>query len=168
MSAPSDALPFQVERTLRAPLARVWAAWTEPALFAQWWGPRGVPLGVVDFDMRAGGRVLYTMTHANGAVWWGRWAIDAVEPQARIAWRNAFSTPEGGLSRAPFLDSFPLEVENEVLFTPLADGGTHLLLRGQPRDPTAAELETYLGMFAGMRMGFGGTLDQLEAALAAG
>jgi uncharacterized protein YndB with AHSA1/START domain len=35
MSAPSDALPFQVERTLRAPLARVWAAWTEPALFAQ-------------------------------------------------------------------------------------------------------------------------------------
>lgn len=42
-------------RQFAAPPARVYAAWTDPALFARWIGPVGVPCTLLDMDPTEGG-----------------------------------------------------------------------------------------------------------------
>lgn len=47
---------LRMERAFKAPPARVFAAFTDPALFAQWWGPEGMECPVCELDLRVGGR----------------------------------------------------------------------------------------------------------------
>ncbi len=63
--------------------------------------------------------------------------------------------------------AFPLELHNTVTLTPEADQ-TRLTLRAVPIDPSEEERKAFLALFASMRQGFGGTMDQLEAYLAKG
>jgi uncharacterized protein YndB with AHSA1/START domain len=51
LTKPSD-LEFRVERTFDHPIERVWAAYTDPALIPQWWGPGTT---VDRLDVRTGG-----------------------------------------------------------------------------------------------------------------
>ncbi len=43
-------------RRLKAPPAKVYAAWTDPALMARWWGPDAGPVLSAEADVRPGGR----------------------------------------------------------------------------------------------------------------
>ena len=51
----------KIVRTFNAPLSLVWAAWTQPARIAQWWGPRGFTNPVCKWDARPGGRIHVVM-----------------------------------------------------------------------------------------------------------
>ena len=48
---------IRITRVFDAPRERVWAAWTEPARIAAWWGKRGwsTPPESVELDVRPGG-----------------------------------------------------------------------------------------------------------------
>jgi uncharacterized protein YndB with AHSA1/START domain len=48
---------ISITRVFDAPREEVWAAWTEPARIAQWWGKRGwsTPVSSVEIDPRPGG-----------------------------------------------------------------------------------------------------------------
>ncbi|CAD6546154.1 SRPBCC family protein [Paraburkholderia metrosideri] len=50
-----------IVRHLKAPPARVYAAWTRPELMARWWGPDAGPVLSAEADPRVGGgfRVLF-------------------------------------------------------------------------------------------------------------
>jgi uncharacterized protein YndB with AHSA1/START domain len=48
-------LDLTVARIIGAPRSAVWAAWTDPARFAQWWVPAPQVCRVLDMDLRAGG-----------------------------------------------------------------------------------------------------------------
>jgi uncharacterized protein YndB with AHSA1/START domain len=61
--------------------------------------------------------------------------------------------------------TWPLEVMNITTFTE-KDGKTTVTNRGWPINETGEERATYEAAFAGMEMGFKGTLDQLETYLA--
>lgn len=54
--AASENPVLRMEREFKAPPARVFAAFTDPKLFAQWWGPEGVTCPVCEIDLRVGGR----------------------------------------------------------------------------------------------------------------
>ncbi|NLE79006.1 MAG: SRPBCC domain-containing protein [Rhodococcus sp.] len=56
---------FTIVRDLDAVPDRVWEAWTDPELMAQWMHPNGVhtPRESVSSDVRVGGRYAYTMVH---------------------------------------------------------------------------------------------------------
>lgn len=60
----NTATSFTLTRTLSAPRALVWRAWTDPELTARWWHPEGVEVlpGSVTIDLREGGTFAYTMT----------------------------------------------------------------------------------------------------------
>ncbi len=47
---------LRIERTFDAPIEKVWAMWTDPALFAQWYGPNGMEVPVAEMDVAPGGR----------------------------------------------------------------------------------------------------------------
>jgi uncharacterized protein YndB with AHSA1/START domain len=55
-----------ITRELAAPRPLVWKAWTDPAQFAKWFGPRGFSIPRADFDVRAGGAIRYDMRAPNG------------------------------------------------------------------------------------------------------
>jgi len=53
-------------RVLNAPRERVFAAWTEPAQLARWWGPKGFRNTFHEFDLRPGGVWRFTMHGPDG------------------------------------------------------------------------------------------------------
>ncbi|WP_395570898.1 SRPBCC domain-containing protein [Streptomyces sp. BK79] len=63
-SAPADGYSYTLTRTLDAPAARVWQAWTTPDQYAQW--AHAAP-GSVELDVRPGGAWKSTMRTPDGA-----------------------------------------------------------------------------------------------------
>jgi len=151
-----------LSRTLDAPRALVFQAWTEPRHLAHWWGPAGMELQVLRFDLRPGGIFHYSMQPKNGAEMYGRMAYrEIVEPEY-IVWINSFADADGNVAPAPFFgaNQFPLEIHNVLTLTE-QDGKTVLTLRGCPINASADEVEFYQSMFPSMEQGFGGTFDKL-------
>lgn len=55
-----------LERTFNAPIELVWEAWTKPEHVANWWGPKGMELKVIEHDFRVGGKWKYAMEMPDG------------------------------------------------------------------------------------------------------
>jgi len=157
---------FVVTRVFDAPRDLVWKAWTEPERLAEWWGPKGCKLRVIKVDLRPGGVFHYAMAYKPGQEMWGRFVYRDVAPPERLVYVSSLSDESAGLTRAPFKDTFPLEILNTLTLSEKV-GKTLLTLRGAPLNATAEERATFSDMFPSMQQGFGGTFDQLEAYLAA-
>ena len=55
-----------IKKTFDAPIGLVWEAWTQPEHIAQWWGPMGMKVNVIQHDFRVGGHWKYTMATPDG------------------------------------------------------------------------------------------------------
>jgi uncharacterized protein YndB with AHSA1/START domain len=104
-------------RIFDAARERVWAEWTEPAPFADWFGggEAEVPLESVAMDVRPGGRWRATMFAGPGRTeiqWKGSYR-EVVEPE-----RLVFT-----ISDQPDDDAFELII---VVFSDLGDGRTEM------------------------------------------
>lgn len=157
-----------ITRTLRAPREKVWRAWSEADQLAQWWGPKGCTIRILNFDFQPGGIFHYAMQFQPGHEMFGKFVYREIAAPERIVFISSFSDIDGGITRAPFpqiKDTWPLEIRNTLT---LAEDGsnTHLTLRGGPINASEAEMQTYLGMFDSMKQGFGGTFDKLDEHLA--
>lgn len=58
-----------IERLIAAPVAAVWAAWTDPARLPLWWGPEGHSCRTARIDIRAGGEWVFDMIGPDGTVY---------------------------------------------------------------------------------------------------
>lgn len=122
---------FEISREFNAPRELVFKAWTEAGRLAEWWGPKDFKIRVFKLDLRPRGIFHYSMTIPNGDEWWGRFVYREIVPPERLVFVNSFSGAEGGVTRAPFSPTFPLEVLSTITFTE-HDGRTTLTLRGVP------------------------------------
>lgn len=165
-SRPGEETPeFVIVRTFDAPRELVFRAWTETEHLTRWWGPKGMTITDLTNDPRPGGMMHYAMRMPGGGVMWGRWIYREIVPPERLSFVTSFSNPEGGVTRAPFFaGGWPLEVLSTVTFEE-HEGKTTVTMRAVPVDAPAAEWKTFEGNFDSMKMGWGGTLDQLEAHL---
>ena len=66
ITTPSDR-EIHIERTFDAPRDRVFAAYTDPALIPEWWGPRGTTTEVVQMDARTGGDWRFISHNSDGS-----------------------------------------------------------------------------------------------------
>ena len=156
-------ISFIITRTLDAPRDLVFRAWTEPQHLANWWGPAGMELRVVNFELKPGGIFHYAMVAQNGAEMFGRMAYREITPPERLVWVNSFADAEGNVAQSAYFpnNEFPLEILNELTLT--EEGGkTALHLRGTPINASESQVEFYRSMFPSMEKGFGGTFEQLE------
>jgi len=156
---------FVITRLFDAPRRLVWEAWSEAEQMQRWWGPKGCRIEVVTFEFRPGGFFHYAMRFPKGPQMWGRFLFRDIAPQERILWLNSFSNEGCGITRAPFDMAIPLEILNDVAFTEKA-GRTTVTLHARPHGAAANEVKVFEGMFASLNQGYGGTFDQLAAALA--
>ncbi len=79
---------FTITRVFHAPRARVWRAWTDPAQFVKWFGPRDFTCEVKTFDVRPGGSVHSRLTMPGGVEMWGRFVFREVEEQRKLVWEH--------------------------------------------------------------------------------
>lgn len=132
---------IQAVRVIQAPPERVFAAWTEPELFAQWFGTEQVevPLDSVSLDVRVG----------------GSWRAQILIPGGpEISWAGEYLVVEAPDRLTLTITDDPERPEREpVRLTCVAvPGGTELSLHqpgaaltSEQRERTAAG---YLGFFA--------------------
>jgi len=83
-----DQTGILLTRVFRAPRARVWKEWTEPAAFADWFGgtQAEIPIETVSMDVREGGHWRATMFAGpdRRAIQWSGEYRDVVEPKLLI------------------------------------------------------------------------------------
>ena len=82
-----------LERTYDAPPERVFAAWTEPALLSQWWGPPGSVVELAEVDLRVGGRYRLGIQPEPHTTYYVTGVYQAVQPPHKLVftwrWENA-------------------------------------------------------------------------------
>ena len=90
----------RVERTFAAPIAEVWAMWTDPARFAGWYGPNGMSVPVAEMDLRPGGVRRICMASPAGPRQMTMWLTgvfkEIVAPK-RLVYTEAMCTEDGTL-----------------------------------------------------------------------
>lgn len=134
-----------IKRHIKAPPAKVFAAWTDPKMMVQWWGPQGASDVEAETDLRAGGRFHTGFETPDGERHDVSGIYREIVPDERLvftwAWRT---TPER---------------ESLVTVTVAPDGaGTMLtLLHEQFFDDEARD---------GHKRGWTGAVDKLEALFA--
>lgn len=124
-----------IDRTLDAPIALVWAMWTDPAHFATWYGPTGAELPVVEFDLQVGGRrrVCMEMQTPNGVMrMWFQGEHLRVEAPGLLVYTEQITDESGAVAHGE-----PTEVKVELTE---ADGRTRMVMThtGIPEDSPGA------------------------------
>ena len=62
----SEKLSLEIKRLIKAPRARVYAAWTDPAQLKQWFGPENVQTHDFIAEVRVGGKFRWDLTSSEG------------------------------------------------------------------------------------------------------
>jgi uncharacterized protein YndB with AHSA1/START domain len=135
---------LNVRRVIRAPREDVFAAWTEPELLRQWWGPGPVTCPEAEVDLREGGAYRLANREPDGKIVWisGRFERVRAPEELVYTWRV------GEADGAPTLV--------RVKFLPHAEG-TELILTHE-RFAVEAVRDMHL-------QGWGGCIDKLEMML---
>ncbi|MDB6088006.1 MAG: hypothetical protein JWN85_790 [Gammaproteobacteria bacterium] len=159
------ATAFEITRVYKAPRERVWQAWSAADQLKHWWGPKGCSIEIDRFEFRPGGFLHYAMKFADAPAMWGRFNYREIAASERIVWLNSFSNENCGITRAPFSELCPLEIENSVTFTGRA-GTTTVALHAAPFGESAQERQYFEELHSSLEQGYGGTFDQLAGYLA--
>jgi uncharacterized protein YndB with AHSA1/START domain len=155
---------LKIVRDFNAPKTLVFEAFATADAFAEWWGPRGMPVTVKEFDFKEGGKTLYKM-QGHGQTMWGMFRYGKIKYPDLIEFIDSFSDEEGNICTSPFPMDFPLEIFNQLTLTE-NNGITTAILQGFPINATPEQEATYYSIMENMMEGFSGTLDQLENYLA--
>ena len=139
----------RITREFDAPVEKVFRAHTDPALVAQWVGPRGLEMTVEEWDCRTGGSYRYTHRDAEGEYAF-RGTFHEVRPNECIVQTFTF---EG------WPDSVSLE---RLTLEDLGDGRTRLVGTSLVESFEARDAFLKSGMETGVREGY----EKLDALLA--
>lgn len=91
----TDPTSLTLVRRIKAPPARVWHAWTEPALMLRWFGPHHTRAEHAEADLRPGGRFRVVLREDNGKRHEATGLYAEITPRARLVFSwNWVSTPE--------------------------------------------------------------------------
>jgi uncharacterized protein YndB with AHSA1/START domain len=156
--------PFIITRTLDAPRARVWKAWTDRDELQRWFGPKGFTMSTATLDLRPGGTFHYCLRTPDGQDMWGRWTFREVVAPERLVLISSFSDAKGGITLHPMSPTWPRETLSTTTFTERG-GKTDLEIRWSVWNGTEEEHRTFDGAHAGMTQGWSGTFEQLAAYL---
>ncbi|HWA81688.1 MAG TPA: SRPBCC domain-containing protein [Acetobacteraceae bacterium] len=129
-------------RRIKAPPARIYAAWTEPARMARWWGPDAGPVLSAEADPRPGGRFRVVFQTLDGETHDCRGVYREVEPDRKLV----------------FTWQWVSKPDRESLVTvelrPIPEGTELTLTHAQFHDETVRDRH---------RVGWSGALEKLAA-----
>lgn len=88
------ALILDMARRLDAPPEELYAACTEPARLARWWGPRGFTVPDVELDLRVGGHYRIAMQPPEGDLFHLSGRFREVAPPERLSYTFNWEPPD--------------------------------------------------------------------------
>eukprot|EP01037_Dinobryon_pediforme_P015281 gene15281-15432_t len=151
---------FTITRTFAAPLDLVWECWSQPNRMAAWLGPVGAESRMLQHELAPGGIVHFSLSMDGMAKHWGKMIYREITHENRLVWEHSFADAEGNIVRHFMSPTWPLKLLTTVTFTP--DGqGTKVTLEWRPIDASPEELKTFQDGMESMKMGWGGSFDQL-------
>jgi uncharacterized protein YndB with AHSA1/START domain len=86
--AAAEAGDLVISRLVRAPRAKLWRAWTEPALLKEWWCPKPWTTEVRALDLRPGGAFHTFMQGPDGGTSDNPGSFLEVVPQQRLVFTS--------------------------------------------------------------------------------
>ncbi|MDZ4094871.1 MAG: SRPBCC family protein [Paracoccaceae bacterium] len=151
MTSFNPELDLELNRLLKAPPAKVWCCWTEPALLMQWFAPKPVITTEAIMDVRAGGRFFTKMVMPDGTEYPNDGSFLQVIPELRLVFTDIFTADwcpvaAPGLGFSAILDFAP------------EGGGTRYTARARHRTPD--QMKQHADM--GFHDGWGAATTQLE------
>jgi uncharacterized protein YndB with AHSA1/START domain len=152
---------LEINRLFDAPRERVFAAWTEPERFVQWWGPRGYTTPMCEIDLRPGGVMRFCMRSPEGQDIWCGGVFREVTPPWRLVYMVYF-TDANGEKVAPTEYGTSADWPEEALVTVLLDdygGKTNMTLLHHAGTARDEEIE-------GANQGWNESFDKLVEYLA--
>ena len=164
-STANPATEFVFSRTFEASREDVWNALTQPEHLQHWWGTPGSRIEIVRHELKPGGMFHYRMKFPDGRAMWARFIFREIAPPERLVWLNGFSDEHGGLTRNPWVPTFPLETLNTVTLLE-QDGKTLFTIIVVPFNANDEEALVFSGGINGMKMGFGASFKILADYLA--
>lgn len=88
---------IKVERSFNAPVALVWAAWTEADILDQWWAPKPWVARTKSMDFSEGGHWLYAMVGPEGEEHYARVDYISIDPANYFSAYDGFCDSDGNL-----------------------------------------------------------------------
>jgi uncharacterized protein YndB with AHSA1/START domain len=126
----SEDRTLRLERIIRAPVERVFAAWVEPEQLAAWWGPEGATIPDYAMDVRPGGTWRTVMKLPDGNTPEVSGVYRAIEKNRRLVFSWAWKQADGSRGH---------ETEVTVTFEPVPGGTKLVLLQQVFQDRTARD-----------------------------
>lgn len=157
--------PFTLQRQFKAPRELVFAALTQPEHLRVWMSPPNTTMTTCHVDLRPGGVFHYDMVLPDGSQWWGLWTFREISPPERLVVLVQFSDAQRGLTRHPMAPGWPARTLSTTTLTE-QNGITTMRLEWRAFEASEAEQALFDASHASMSMGWGGTMDKLEAHLA--
>ena len=151
----TKALTMTVVAQFAAPVARVWAAYSDPRQLERFWGLPEWPATFVRHDFVVGGRSEYYMTGPNGEKSGGFWEFLSIEAPRSFEVEDGFLGPDG--RQAPDMPTMRMR----FTFEP-HDGGTRMVTL--TTFPSLDALEKLVDM--GMEEGLKAAIGQIDRVLA--
>jgi uncharacterized protein YndB with AHSA1/START domain len=113
VETPADEPIIIMTRTLDAPRALVWKAWTEPQHIVRWWGSRQSTTKIIKQDVRVGGEWRYESQTPEGDafVFMGKF-LEVVEPEKLV---NTFAV-EGMFDNKALVETHTFEERDGKTF----------------------------------------------------
>ncbi len=155
---------FNITRIYDVTRERMWKAWTDPAQFKQWFGPKGAEILSAQIDLRPGGASKYGMEF-NGSKMYGQWAFQEIEAPEKMVAIVSFLDEKGNIIAHPMAPNWPLKILSVVTFTEVG-GKTRIDVAWSAYEASDVELQTFKEGAPGMNQGWGGTFERLEDYLA--
>lgn len=161
----SDVPVFVIARQFAALPERVYQAWADPVKMAQWSGPKGSTVEILEGTLAEGHTTISRTASPEGPEMFSLCLWRELSPNTRVVWEQSFCTREGVKCAPPFFDTWPVTLLTEVDLEP-RDGGTFLTLKWTPIEYDEAGLAKFAEMMASMTGGWGGSFDKLDEWLA--
>jgi uncharacterized protein YndB with AHSA1/START domain len=153
---------FVISRHFTASPEWVYEAWADPLKMAQWSGPKGSSVEILQGVQAVGQTTIARTSSLDGPEMFSLCLWRELTPSSRVAWEQSFCTREGMKCAPPFFDDWPRTLLTEVSLEP-RDEGTFLTLTWTPIEYTEAALAMFVQQMASMTGGWGGSFDKLEA-----
>ncbi len=135
-------------RTFNAPAALVFDCFTDADRLAKWWGPLGCENTALRLDPRPGGEISLIMTGPGYSHTMGGEYVEIERPTRLVFLTKAFEAPDGG---------WGIINRNTVTFEE-KDSRTRITLHTRVEKAAG---EVVLGALAGMKTGWGQSLERL-------
>ncbi len=157
---------FILEREFDASRDLVWKAWTDPELFARWYGPRGATIGVIEFAAEVGGVVRFSMGFGERPPMFERWQFQALNAPAMLSFRQTQVDVDGNAAPPP-MPGWPAAFLTTIEFEE-AEGKTRQRMTWAPVDATDEELAGFEKMASRAGGGWSSAFEKLGELLADG